>query len=189
MFGVGSISSAPTNSDLPLEIGHIFMLILVAAAVLYSMGNTIFCIFRGNSDKLDIKYWHLNDMLMLGILADIVTYIVGATSNNTQYTKYLDPGVIFAVILTARVITSLLIHIFNNNTADSTAPTSEGELNLAFSSLPQPSAPISSNDIYADFMTPAQPASFSNYDFFPDHDVQTSCHRLSLALDQLVTKS
>ncbi|MCL5048838.1 MAG: hypothetical protein M1374_08725 [Firmicutes bacterium] len=173
MFGVGSISSAPTNSDLPLEIGHIFMLILVATAVLYSMGNTIFCIFKGNSDKLDIKYWHLNDILMLGILADIVTYIVGATSNNTQYTKYLDPGVIFAVILTARVITSLLIHIFNNNnTSDSTVPTSEGGLNLAFSSLPKPSAPISSNDIYADFMTPAQPASFSNYDFFPGFGVQ-----------------
>jgi|GEM_PF-4349826 len=125
MFGVGSISSAPANSDFPLELGHALMLFLVVAAVLYATGNTIFHIFKGNKGESDIKEWHLNDMLLLGIYADMVTFVIGATSNNTQYSKYLDPGVIFAVVLTARLVTSFVIQIFSSR--DSTSKASIGQ--------------------------------------------------------------
>lgn len=106
MFGVGSVSSAPTNADFILEVMRATMLFVVCATVLFSLGNTIVAMFRGNKGayNADPKEWHFNDMLLLGIFADFVTFIVGATSNNSQYSKYLDPAIIFAAILTARVL-------------------------------------------------------------------------------------
>ncbi len=106
MFGVGSISSAPSNADLLPEVLRAVMLFVICAVVLFSLGNTVVAIFRGNKGNFnaDPKEWHFNDLLLLGIFADFVTFIGGATSNNTQYSKYMDPAIFFAVVLTGRVL-------------------------------------------------------------------------------------
>ncbi|HUY07446.1 MAG TPA: hypothetical protein VMU99_09330 [Acidimicrobiales bacterium] len=95
-FGPGPIPAA-------LNIAHLFEVLLVALGILFAL----YQLLRGlviQPPPDDDRHWELDDLLVTGVLGSLATYAYLATTGSDAEARYLSAGLIFAIILCARLL-------------------------------------------------------------------------------------
>ena len=105
LLGVGNIPVKDlSDGALGFQLLHLAGLALVVLCVLAAAAGMIRGITRaGRGEELSTAQ-RLDDLLVIAVFCDLLVFIAGAGSNNVSYAKYLTPGLIFAVVLTARSV-------------------------------------------------------------------------------------
>jgi hypothetical protein len=117
MLGVGAIPIGPsnalsapdiTNGSIGLRVLHVVGLILVLAGVGYALAGLIRGVVRGvnrptSPGRSDVE-WRLEDLLVLGLGADLALFVESCPNNNGDYARYLTAAVIIGVILAGRLV-------------------------------------------------------------------------------------
>jgi hypothetical protein len=104
LFGVGSMKlKGITNGPVELQVFHALGLAIVVVAVLAALFGLIRGL-AGTAEQLSMRNErHLDDLLALGLIADLGFFALASESANLEFVKYLTPGVVFAAALVGRV--------------------------------------------------------------------------------------
>ncbi len=111
LLGVGTIPHTVGDGALGFQVVHVAGLLVELLAVLVALVALVRGAARGLAPGGAAGPWRLDDLLVVGIAADLVTFVVAAGSNNTDYAKYLTPAVILAAVLAGRLAGRLLGHV------------------------------------------------------------------------------
>ncbi len=127
LLGVGTIPHTAPGGAPGFQIAHVAGLMVVLAATVAGLVSLVAGVVRGPGSRLPDEgvvaagavgaagaaggagtgaagpAWRLDDLLVAGIVADVVTFVWAAGSNNTDYAKYLTPGVVLAAVLAGRL--------------------------------------------------------------------------------------
>jgi hypothetical protein len=96
-----------------LQDAHILAAAVMLAAFLAALVSLLGGVITGGQRAAagvvfaadpDAERWRLNDMLLIATFAPPVAYVVLALTNDPEYTRYLTAAVIFASILTGRIV-------------------------------------------------------------------------------------
>jgi hypothetical protein len=106
MLGIDNGPYGGVHVPLILELVHVLVALcilvcLVAAGVGLLRGAVL---GRSRAAGNGAATWRLDDLLLFGIAGDVVVFEVLTLSNNILYARYLTVGVIFSMILAARVV-------------------------------------------------------------------------------------
>jgi len=105
LFGVISGPFGGPEIPLPLRLAHLIGLLVVLACVGFAAFEMVRSIVLGQTRIGDDEaHWRLDDLLLLGIVGDLGVFEVLTLSNNVLYARYLTVAVIFAIVLTGRVL-------------------------------------------------------------------------------------
>lgn len=111
MFGVTDIVGGVSASPWPLRLAHFVLLCAVLAALGRALAGLVIAVVREPSQTIGQSTpspdWRLDDILVFAVLADLGTYVAFATDSATALARYLVPGVVFGVVLTARWLSRL----------------------------------------------------------------------------------
>jgi hypothetical protein len=102
LFGVGTIPQTVPDGALGFQVARVAGLAAVLAAVLVGIARLLAGAALGRAPAGPAGSWRLDDLLVTGIVADIVTFVWGAGSNNTDYAKYLTPAILLGAVLAGR---------------------------------------------------------------------------------------
>ncbi len=112
MFGTGQIAiDHLTNGAVGFQAAHAVVIVLIAISILVALWRSVSSLIRPGSSVLGVPASTLEDLLLLAILADVATFAWGAGSDNTDYVKYLTPGLVFAVVLGARLVACVIARL------------------------------------------------------------------------------
>ena len=106
MLGVDQGPYGGIHVHLVLELAHL----LAALCILCCLAVAVWQLLRGavlgqsRGENPGTATWRLDDLLVLGIAGDFVVFEALTLSNNILYARYLTVGVIFSVILAARIL-------------------------------------------------------------------------------------
>ncbi|MGA8726339.1 MAG: hypothetical protein WB565_14995 [Acidimicrobiales bacterium] len=109
LLGVGGKQG---SVPIPLEMVRLLSVALVGVAVGSAViGIVVQCrrarrdapVGAGRDDRIS-EGWHLDDLLVFGCLGGSFLYVALAISSDFNYDRYLTSAVIFACVLTARVV-------------------------------------------------------------------------------------
>jgi hypothetical protein len=106
MLGIDEGPFGGVHVPLVLKLAHL----IAALCILSCVVVTALRLLRGGlfgenrADSSNSATWRLDDLLVLGIVGDVAVFEVLTLSNNVLYARYLTAGVIFSVILAARVL-------------------------------------------------------------------------------------
>ena len=103
LLGAGTGPFGPSPIPSTLNLAHFAEVASVALAALYAL----FALFRGlvtQPPAVDDRHWELDDLLIIGVLGSLGTYAYLATTGSDAEARYLSSGLIFAIILCARVL-------------------------------------------------------------------------------------
>jgi hypothetical protein len=106
MLGVDEGPYGGVHVPLVLRLSHLLAALcilacLVLAGVRLLRGATF---GQSRNDRAGTATWRLDDLLVLGIVGDLVVFATLTLSDNILYARYLTAGVIFSVILAARTL-------------------------------------------------------------------------------------
>jgi hypothetical protein len=120
ILGTGTGSLGGGGVPHHLAAAHFVGLALIIAAGLVALGSLLYGVVTGRSGtgRRDGRHrstaraetarretWRLDDFLLIGIVGDLVLFVeLTLQSNNTQFARYLTPGVIFAAVLAGRLV-------------------------------------------------------------------------------------
>ncbi|MDA8297869.1 MAG: hypothetical protein M0004_15040 [Actinomycetota bacterium] len=109
LLGLGAIPADPaSNGPSAAQWLHLPAVVLVVVAVLAAAARLVTRLVRPRPARAGAtSFTLLEDCLLFGVLADGAVFVLGAASNNPEYTKYLTPGVAFAVVLGGRLVAQL----------------------------------------------------------------------------------
>ncbi|HVA99965.1 MAG TPA: hypothetical protein VNE42_01710 [Acidimicrobiales bacterium] len=102
MLGAGTGPFGTSPIPTALNFAHFAEVLLVALSALFAL----FQMFRGlviQPPQDDDRHWELDDLLVIGVLGSLSTYAYLATTGSDAEARYLSAGLIFAVILCARL--------------------------------------------------------------------------------------
>jgi len=106
MLGIDEGPYGGVHVPLVLELAHLLtalcILVCIVVAALRLLRGAVLGQNRGDAGAF--ATWRLDDLLVFGILGDVVVFEVLTLSNNILYARYLTVGVIFSVILAARIL-------------------------------------------------------------------------------------
>ena len=107
MMGVGTSYFGIGSEPVGLSYVHVLAILVVLAAV----AGTVWAIVWGTSTGRETVVgtsteaaWRLDDMLIFGVFASPAAYTLLAINPDPAYSRYLTAGIIFAVILTGRIV-------------------------------------------------------------------------------------
>ena len=95
-FGASPIPAA-------LNLAHLAEVLVVGASVLYALLR----LFRGLVSQPppdDDRHWELDDLLVIAALGSLATFAYLASTGSDAEARYLSAGVIFAIIICARLV-------------------------------------------------------------------------------------
>jgi len=105
LLGVKTMPIGPrANGAVAFQVLHVAGLGLVLVAVLaalWRLGRGVLVAPRAGEVQPGS---FLDDCLVVGVLLDLVLFVLGAGSDNPEYAKYLTPGVVFATVLAGRTV-------------------------------------------------------------------------------------
>jgi hypothetical protein len=106
LFGVISGPFGGPEVPVPLRLAHLAGLLVVLACVCFAAFEMLRSVVsaRTQTDNNDGAGFGLDDLLVLGIVGDLGVFEVLTLSNNVLYARYLTVAVIFAIVLTGRVL-------------------------------------------------------------------------------------
>jgi hypothetical protein len=99
-----------------LEAVHILAALVMTAAFVAALASLIRGVIVGAQRRRaaddavattagpDANRWRLDDMLLIATFGPPIAYVALALTNDPEYTRYLTAGVIFASILTGRIV-------------------------------------------------------------------------------------
>ena len=99
--GTGPFGMSPIPAV--INLAHFVEMAIVALCVLFAL----FQLFRElvvEAPQDDDRRWELDDLLVIGVLGSLSTYAYLATTGSDAEARYLSSGLIFAIILCARMI-------------------------------------------------------------------------------------
>ncbi len=107
---LGATTGPFGNSPIPsvLNLAHLAEVVFVALGALVAL----FALLRGLVTKPpadDDRHWELDDLLVIAMLGSLGTYAYLATTGSDAEARYLSSGLIFAIILCARVFSRPLV--------------------------------------------------------------------------------
>jgi hypothetical protein len=117
MLGVTDVVPGVPSSPWPLRLAHLLLLVVVLAALVLALTDLVRAkagrdsTARGGSaasQRGQDDEWRLDDLLSLAVIADFGGYALFATDGNIALARYLVPGVVFAVVLAARLLGRLV---------------------------------------------------------------------------------
>jgi hypothetical protein len=106
MLGVDEGPYGGVHVPLVLELAHLLAALciltcLVVAAIQLLRGAVL---GQSRGESPGTATWRLDDLLFFGIVGDFVVFEALTLSDNILYARYLTAGLIFAVILAARIL-------------------------------------------------------------------------------------
>ena len=106
MLGVGSMPfKHMRNGALVLQGFHVVGLAIFCAGVLGALVALVIGMTRGRPvGPQTAETWRMDDLLLFGVLGDLVLFVWGSPSGNLDYVKYLTAAVVFGVILSGRLV-------------------------------------------------------------------------------------
>lgn len=104
VFGVGTGDWGHNGLPTALAVFRWVAVAVVIVAALLALWSVITGVVVGRPGRTGDQHWRLDDMLLLGCLADLAFYIYASQSNLPGYLRYLAPFVLFGSVLAARTI-------------------------------------------------------------------------------------
>lgn len=105
LLGVGTLPIGIARELVVLQAFRLVGALVVAIAILGALVGVISAVIRPQPDASDSPgSWRLDDLLLIGFFGDLVTFVVLSPTSNSNYVRYLTPGVIFGAILAGRMI-------------------------------------------------------------------------------------
>jgi hypothetical protein len=102
LLGVGTIPQTVPDGAIAFQAARVAGLAAVLAAGATALVGLARGAVLGRAPGGAAGPWRLDDLLVAGIAADLVTFVWAAGSNNTDYAKYLTPAVILGAVLCGR---------------------------------------------------------------------------------------
>lgn len=103
-FGADDIVGAP-GTPIIFRLARILLLVVVCGSVATAGFRTIQGLRRGSrSSEPAPSTWRIDDLLLLGILGDLASFVLFATSSSVSLARYLVPGFVFSSVLAGRVV-------------------------------------------------------------------------------------
>jgi hypothetical protein len=98
VFGDGAVPAL-------LEAVHALGVVAVVAGVLVAAIGLIRGVRPGHRLPVDpSEGWRLDDLLVVGFVADLVVFVVLTTGNDANFSRYLTGAVVFAAVLAGRAL-------------------------------------------------------------------------------------
>ncbi|HVB05308.1 MAG TPA: hypothetical protein VNF07_03545 [Acidimicrobiales bacterium] len=116
LLGVGKVplNGFPEGAG-AFQAAHVAGLVVVLAGVLAALYSLLRgAAFGTGGDTAEVASWRLEDLLLLGIVGDLVLFVWGSPNGHAEYAKYLTPGVVFGVVLAARAAGRLVAGLRND---------------------------------------------------------------------------
>jgi hypothetical protein len=113
LLGVGSVPIGPanalsspdvTNGSFAFRVVHVLGLLVVLAGVGLGVGGMVRGIFSPRRVARAPVEWRLDDLLVLGLFADLALFVLTCPNNNGDYARYLTAAVILGAILAGRLV-------------------------------------------------------------------------------------
>lgn len=114
LMGVGSAFWGLGADPSALSYVHLLAVVVVLASVAGTVVAVASGALHGRPSVVGASSeaaWRLDDMLLFGALGSLATFVLLAVSLNPGYGRYLTAGIIFAVILTGRVVGRVAQHL------------------------------------------------------------------------------
>jgi hypothetical protein len=106
LLGFGGGPYGPTGVPEALQLIRILAALGILLAVVYAILMICRDVLRpGGSSSPAPATWRLDDLLVLGFLADVAVFIVLAADSNGAYARYLTAALVYGSILLGRKIT------------------------------------------------------------------------------------
>lgn len=102
LLGVGTIPQTVPAGAGGFQAARVAGLDVELAAVAVGVVALVLGAWRGRAPEGAAGPWRLDDVLVLGVGSDLVTFVSAAGSNNTTYAKYLTPSVVLGAVLAGR---------------------------------------------------------------------------------------
>ena len=105
LLGHGAIPTiSTTNRSAHLDLVRIPEIAAVAAGVLVGVALLVSGAVRGRRSSDERGAWRIEDLLIGGLLGDLVLFVILTPNDNGNYARYLTAGLVYGVILAARVV-------------------------------------------------------------------------------------
>lgn len=109
LFGVIAGPYRGPHVPVVLELAHLVVLVFVLFALVYAVVLLVRGVVRPVGEaSADAPRWRMDDLLLFAAAGDAGVFEVLSLSNNILYARYLTAGLIFSVILAARMTARML---------------------------------------------------------------------------------
>jgi hypothetical protein len=107
VLGVGSTGYGTGGVPAALQAIHVVGLAVVVVAILVALYSTVNGAARGQLADGAIEPGFLDDVLVLAVIGDLVTFVFLSASSSPAYGRYLMAGAVFGSILAGRLVANL----------------------------------------------------------------------------------
>lgn len=97
-----------TAAPVWLQGVHVLAALVLAGALIVTLTEFFRGLVGGRRLSLATERWRLDDLLLLAVACDACVFVALTVESDNGYARYLVPGLIFAVILTGRVVAQLV---------------------------------------------------------------------------------
>lgn len=109
MLGVGSGQLGNGGVPVALAAVHVVGLCVVVGGIMAGTVAMVSGAVRGRTPPTDATAsWRLDDLLVLGVFADLVVFLLLTTSDDPGFLRYLTAAVIFGTVLAGRWVGRLI---------------------------------------------------------------------------------
>jgi hypothetical protein len=106
MLGIDEGPFGGVHVPFPLELAHLVAALCILSCVVVAGFGLLrgAALGKNRDESREAAAWRLDDLLALGVVGDLAVFEVLTLSNNVLYARYLTAGLIFSVILAARIL-------------------------------------------------------------------------------------
>ena len=152
--------------------GHVDLIrIVTIVAFVCGIAAGLICAVAGESrgratSPDDVTGWRIDDLLVCGVIGDCVLFVAITPNDNGNYARYLTAGIIFGVILTARMAGRLADRAPRPLALSAAAAccavprSSPGSRSPATSGCPWPPSPTSPSPVSSRHTTSTRPGDY-----------------------------
>ena len=108
MLGLGGGVFGYDTAPAPLEAVHVLGVVAVVAGVAVAVVSLVRGVGSGHPVSVDpTESWRLDDLLLVGFVADIGVFLALTTGNDATFSRYLTGAVVFGSVLAGRAVCQL----------------------------------------------------------------------------------
>jgi hypothetical protein len=109
MLGVGGGQLGTGGVPAALEVVRLIGLLVVIGGIAATTVAMVRGVLRGGASTDEHADWRLDDLLVLGVFADLILFVVLTTSDDPGFLRYLTAAVIFGAVLGGRWVGRLAV--------------------------------------------------------------------------------